>query len=86
MRTIIDGKLYDTGTARYIGQAEELDKPKKTTIEKRLYKKEKNGEFFLMIVTTTEEIAPMTFEETKKWVESNMNEYHYEQAFGSIEE
>lgn len=101
MKKIINGKKYDTETARelvfwdngYIGSDFSY-------VEEVLYKK-KTGEYFLKgfggpmskyaeshgnNVGWGEKIIPMSEVEAKKWSEEKLSVYKYEELFGEVEE
>ncbi len=101
MKKIINGKKYDTNTARFIGYAGYSYPGDLSFWLERLYRK-KTGEFFLHGVggamskyahraglnewSGGEEIIPLSPEEARKWAEEHLNADEYELAFGKIEE
>lgn len=102
MKKIINGKKYDTETAKKVGfTCSSLSRKDFSFWEEELYKK-KSGEFFLhgsggpasqysKRVDMTrwsgdERIIPLTEEKAKKWAEENLNADEYEEIFGEVEE
>lgn len=102
MKKIINGKKYDTETAKKIGfSTNNLPYSDFTYCDETLYRK-KTGEFFLYgeggamskysqpcgqnCRCGGSEIIPMTEEEAKKWTEKNLNTDEYEEIFGEVEE
>lgn len=102
MKKVINGKLYDTGTAEEL--CEYHNHPYVSNFdwyEERLYRK-KTGEFFLYgkgnaaskyakHITRTErepgeKITPLPFEEAEKWVEEHLDGDEYIELFGEPEE
>ena len=91
MRRIINGKAYDTDTAKQIAKYDNGLLPDDFDyIEETLYLK-KTGEYFILgeggarskySVTT---FVPITEESAKKWVEEKANGL-YEEIFGECEE
>mgnify|MGYP001198088724 CR=1 FL=1 len=100
MKRIINGKKYDTDTAKNLGSAGYSHPGDFSFWQETLYQK-KTGEFFLHGVGGAmskyacrtgpdewvggEEIRPLTLEEARKWAEENLDADEYEQAFGVIE-
>ena len=102
MKTIINGRKYDTDTAKFIA-TDWSDIPKNDFAywEESLYRK-KTGEFFLygyggpMSIysktigqnewITGEKIIPMTIEQARAWGEKHMTVWSYEETFGAVEE
>ena len=102
MKKIIDGKVYDTDTAKKLG---EWDNGGGWSdfhhIEETLYRK-KTGEYFLFgeggaaskyakaegqnSWTPGSRIMPMTFAEARKWAEENLDADEYEDFFGEVQE
>lgn len=102
MRKIINGKKYDTETAKAVGTyANGGGWRDFTHYEETLYLK-KTGEFFLYgeggpmthyAVTIErncwsggEKITPLTEHEARKWAERNLPVEDYENIFGEVEE
>ena len=95
MNKIINGKKYDTDTAKFIGNYSYVSPIDFNRVSDDLYKK-KTGEFFLYEeygITSQyddwnswKKIIPLTTEETKKWVEENLDADTYEELFGEVEE
>ena len=101
MKKIINGKKYDTETAKLIG-ADSYGGSKSdfNYWEEALYKKV-TGEFFLYgeggakskygipigdMWGYGEKIIPLTLSEAKAWAEEHMSVDNYESVFGIVEE
>lgn len=100
MKKIINGKRYDTDTAREIGCNYHYEDRLYGWAE-TLYLK-KSGEYFLFgeggpgsryaraegsnSWANGWDIFPMTFDEAKKWTEKNLDAKTYEENFGVIED
>ena len=100
MKKVINGKMYNTETAKkmadwYYGYPGDFD-----YYEERLYKK-KTGEFFLFGKGGARskysdndgfetygscEIIPYSEEQARKWVEEHCSGDTYEEIFGEVEE
>lgn len=101
MRKIIEGKMYDTRTARKVGEWDNgLGMRDIYHAEEALYRK-KTGEYFLHGIggagsgwsrqegntwTSGEKIAPLTFEEAREWAERKLTAEEYEQLFEVVED
>lgn len=101
MKRIINGKKYDTDTAKFLGYAGYSHPGDFGYWRETLYVK-KTGEFFIHGVggpmskyahrtglnewSGGEEIIPLSPEEARKWVEENLDADEYELAFGTCEE
>ena len=101
MKKIINGKKYDTATAKEVGYDNNgLLSSDLSYIEEILYKK-KTGEFFLCgrggAMTkyavnngnnsmSGKAIIPLTEDEAKKWAEDHLTVGEYEEIFGEVEE
>lgn len=102
MKKIINGKKYDTDTAKEVGYSNNgLLSTDIDYIEETLYQK-KTGEFFLygeggartkyadyrgeMSSYHGYKIAPLTVKEAKKWAEDHLTVDEYEGIFGEVEE
>ena len=102
MKKIINGKKYNTETAKKVGGAySRLSRRDFSYWEEELYKK-KTGEFFLYgsggpasryskavdmnTWSGDERIIPLTEEKAKKWCEKNLDVEEYEEVFGEVEE
>lgn len=101
MKKIINGKKYDTETAKEVAEyCSWHGKNDFRYFEETLYRK-KNGEFFLYgegrcASPYTEDvsdgttggsgIAPLTENEAKKWAEEKIDSSKYEAIFGEVEE
>lgn len=84
MKKIINGKVYDTDTAKYIGS--DNDQPTGNWGE-TLYRK-KTGEFFIdhWDVWSERRIEPMTFKAAQKWTEEHLSAETYIELFGEPDE
>lgn len=90
MKKIINGKVYDTTTAKRcsdvidIGSVNELEYYGLT-----LYKK-RTGEFFLSrdvyLGDLDNGIIPLTYDDAREWAESHLDADDYESIFGEITE
>lgn len=101
MNKVINGKKYDTDTAKLIGHYRNGDYGDFFYIEEELYLK-KTGEFFLYgsgggMTKYREEwgknrwsgsshIFPYTIDEAKEWAMEHMSGDAYEEVFGPVEE
>ena len=102
MKKIINGKCYDTKTAKEVAYWEsEVGKSSFLWYEEMLYQK-RGGEFFLhgdggpmteyreecgnRTYCGSEKIIPFTVEEAKDWVEEYSNADTYIELFGDVEE
>ena len=98
MKKYINGKVYDTETAREIGGASHYGKSDYKWYEETLYRK-KTGEYFLYgeghaaspyrervgdMWGPGSAIKPLSFDEAREWVEANMSGDEYEAIFGAI--
>lgn len=84
MKKIISGKLYDTDTAKLVGEYEE-ETDGGSFIFGSLYRK-KTGEFFAYTKTTLpgmpDTVAPLDYDEAKDWAEQHLSADAYIAAFG----
>ena len=102
MKKIINGKLYDTATAKRLADWENMyDVGNFAYCHESLYRK-KTGEFFLYgsggPMTQYAEavgqnswrggarIMPMTFAEAREWAEEHLDGDDYEEIFGEVSE
>ena len=101
MKKIINGRRYDTDTAKILGSAGYSHPGDFNYWRETLYVK-KTGEFFLHGFggplskyarsialnewTGGEEIIPLSLEEAQKWTEENLEAEEYEEIFGACEE
>ena len=101
MKKIINGKLYDTDTAKEFGTyLNGYDYTDLRRMRETLYKK-KTGEFFLYgcggpmskyaescgnTTCSGAAIIPLTLDEAKKWAEEHINPDVYIEIFGEVEE
>ena len=98
MKKYINGKQYDTETAREIGGASHYGKSDYKWYEETLYRK-KTGEYFLYgeghaaspyrervgdMWGPGSAIKPLTFDEAREWGEANMSGDEYEAIFGAL--
>ena len=101
MKKIIDGRKYDTDTAKEIGYDSYSNSMDFHWWEETLYRKA-NGEYFLhgrggpmshyarQVEQNSwsggQRIEPMTWAEARKWAEDHMSADEYEAEFGEVEE
>lgn len=102
MKKIINGKMYNTETAKMVGSwSNNVSCSDFSYCEEELYKK-KTGEFFLygsggaMSKYATscgngwtgggQAITPMTVENAKRWMERHCDADEYIEVFGEVEE
>lgn len=101
MKKIINGKLYDTDTAKEVGYCTNgYGAGDYLYYDESLYRK-KTGEYFLYgsggagskysewrgnTGTGIQVIIPYTEEEAKKWAVENMDADDYMELFGTVEE
>lgn len=102
MKKIINGKVYDTDTAKGVGEWSDGQSWRDFShVEETLYRK-KTGEFFLHGFggpatryaqatgsnswTGGERIMPLTFQEARKWAEEHLDADEYEAIFGEVVE
>lgn len=102
MKKIINGRKYDTDTAKFlVSESNGLGYRDFGYCEETLYRK-KNGEFFLygeggpmtkyaqrVDMNTWSggcKITPLTEEEAKRWTEQRASVDAYEKIFGEVEE
>lgn len=99
MKKIINGKMYNTETAKELGYYRMRDGTF-SHIYEALYKT-KNGNYFLhgsggpkskygiqdgRDICGSEEIIPFTVDQAKEWAEKNLNPDEYIAEFGEVEE
>lgn len=101
MNKIINGKRYDTDTAKFIGHAERSHPRDINYWAEDLYLK-KTGEFFIHGVggantryaqpaeqnwrSGGEKIRPLSLKEAQEWAEKYLSADKYEEIFGILEE
>lgn len=101
MKKIINGKRYDTNTAKELGYDSYSNRSDFSYWCETLYRKT-TGEFFLHgeggpnsryaesvglnSWTGGERIMPMSLEEAQKWAEEHLDGDEYEKIFGIVEE
>lgn len=100
MKKVINGKMYNTETAKYIGNYWYSSQGKFDHVSEDLYQK-RTGEFFLYgeggPLTRWAEvdsdaayegngIKPLTIDEAKQWVEEHLDGDDYVATFGEVEE
>jgi hypothetical protein len=102
MKKIINGKVYDTATAKELGSWSNIpDYGDLSHFSEHLYRK-KTGEFFLYGVggprtqyaeavgqnswTGGSRIMPMSFREARRWAEEHLETDEYESIFGEVTE
>lgn len=100
MKKYIDGKKYDTATAKEVGSVSHGSRRDYGWYQETLYRK-KTGEYFLHgeghAASPYKErneamnmwgpgsaIRPMTFDEARAWAEENLSGDEYEEIFGEI--
>jgi len=95
MKKVINGKLYDTFTAKFLGYFDNGELTKLTNYFSYLYEglyQKRTGEHFLHCVggaLTTYNgsvIKPLTYEEAQKWAEKHLDGDEYIKIFGDPEE
>lgn len=89
MKKIINGKLYDTETAREVGSwTNGLGYNDIHFIRRTLYKK-KTGEFFSheeVGSSGLQDIIPLSLQEAKRFAETFLTVEEYIETFGEVEE
>lgn len=102
MKKYINGKLYDTSTAKKLAEYEDSYKGQFDWYKEELYQK-KSGEFFIYgeghaaspyaqyskaagAWCAGEAIKPLTWEEARYWAETKLSVDEYDEIFGPIEE
>ncbi len=101
MKKIINGKRYDTDTAKLIGEDSYSNPGDLNYWHEELYQK-KTGEYFLYGEggamssysrqtgqnewSGGEEIKPLTLKEAQAWGEKRLSGNEYEETFGKVEE
>lgn len=101
MRKIINGRLYNTDTAKEIGTySNDLGYDDFRFLSETLYRK-RTGEYFLYgeggpmtqyaqpvgdMTGSGEDITPLSLDQAKKWAEENMSADDYMDAFGPVSE
>lgn len=102
MKKIINGKVYDTETAKELGSWSNMaDYGNFSQFSETLYRK-KTGEFFLhgeggpmtkyAVAEGTnswrggERIMPLSFLEAREWAEDHLDGEEYEEIFGAVAE
>jgi len=92
MKKVINGKLYDTDTAKFLG---DFDNGKLTNDFSYLYEglyQKRTGEHFLycvggaLTIYNGSVIKPLTYEEAQKWAEKHLDGDEYIKIFGDPEE
>ncbi len=96
MKKVINGKMYNTETAKRVAIYDNIGKGNISSYTdinyfcKALYQK-KTGEYFFYEQETAwndreETITPCTLESAKKWTEKYCDGDEYEKIFGEVEE
>lgn len=101
MKKIINGRRYDTETAKFLGEDSYSNWGDFHFWEETLYQK-RTGEFFLHGVggpaskyaetvgqnqwTGGEKIIPLSFDKARNWAEKHLGGDEYEEIFGPVEE
>lgn len=102
MKKIINGKLYDTETAKEIGSTSYGEGPRDFRHYTEVLYKKRTGEYFLYgeggpmsryAVSVSqngwsggEKIMPMSYAAATKWAEENMDADDYQAEFGEVSE
>lgn len=102
MKKYINGKKYDTETAKSVGSWSNHRSYRDFSWCKETLYRKKTGEFFLHgeggpmtkyaepangnMRGSGENIRPMTFDEAREWAEENLDGDEYEEIFGEIED
>lgn len=101
MKKIINGRLYDTKTAKTVGEYEYSYPTDFNYYHETLYRK-RTGEYFIFgwgnaaskyaervpggAWKGSEEIIPLTYENARSWAETSMEVEDYEAEFGEVSE
>jgi hypothetical protein len=101
MKKIINGKKYDTETAKFLASYEHSYRGQFEHYREELYQK-RTGEFFLYGIggpaskysvqdglnswSGGEAISPLSYNEARKWAEERLEADEYEGIFGKVEE
>lgn len=87
MKVIINGRKYDTETARLLGRIMNENASIGCPVFDELYRK-KTGEFFQYLWREFygDEIVPLTEQEAREWTEEHSSVDLYEEIFGEVEE
>lgn len=87
MKVIINGRKYDTETARLLGKVMNENASIGCPVFDELYRK-KTGEFFRYLWREFygSEIVPLTEQEAREWMEDHSSVELYEEIFGEVEE
>jgi len=95
MEKIINGKQYNTRTAKFVGQTSQGIAGGLNYWWEELYKK-RTGEFFLQgyggpmskynECEYGHEIRPLSLKEAKKWVEKHLDSEMYKEIFDGVKE
>lgn len=101
MKKIINGRRYDTDSARFIAEDSYSNRTDFNYWSETLYRKN-TGEYFLYGEggpatkyaksvgqsqwSGGERIMPMTLDEAKAWAEKHLDATEYEEIFGTVEE
>lgn len=100
MKKIINGKKYDTATAKAVGEWDNGYCGSHQYCNETLYLK-RTGEYFLYgeggpaskyctyygsMRSAGEDIIPLTESEAREWVEKHLTADNYEEIFGEVEE
>lgn len=101
MKKIINNKVYDTATAKKVGEWYKNWEDQMYRVTEELYRK-RTGEFFLYGYggpgskygvssgngnwSSSEEIIPLTYESAQKWAENYLDGDEYEAIFGEVVE
>lgn len=85
MKKIINGKVYDTNTAKEICQKEPIEYQNDLQYSCMTLYRKKTGEFFLHIFSNKSgnQIEPISFNDAKSFVEEYGTSEQYEELFGT---
>lgn len=102
MKRIINGRKYDTDTARYVGMWDNGEEYGELGYERSELYRKRNGEYFVMFEggantryarqdglngwTGGSAIQPMEFEDAREWAERHLKVDEYEAEFGEAPE
>ncbi len=101
MKKVINGKLYDTETAKMLGSYSQGNERNFEHIKETLYRK-KGGDYFIYgeggactdyavevddsYWQAGEDIRTLSEESARRWAEENMTVEEYIKAFGAVQE
>ena len=101
MKKIINGKMYNTETAKMVGEYDYSGPSDNNYFHEELYRK-RTGEYFIFGRGNaaskyaehlpyggwvgSEEIIPLTYDRAREWAEAHMEVEDYEVEFGEVSE